>query len=374
MRATLADAARGRQAGRFVWLELDFDKPVNQAFIARHGIGYTPTLLVFDPADERALAAHRGGISPGDLEQFLGEGESAFRGAARSPADTTLARADLLLSHNETDEAASVCRAALGLGGPAWPERAHAIRTLTWALMGTEACAETAAAEAPGLPRTAAFGAIVLAGLWSGNSGGDAPWAQRTMAILEPLGEEAIALPVVIRDHRYQIYQNLIGAARRRGDTTAVVRWGHRWLDDIEAIQPKDDDERSALDIARVDAASEIDEPERVLPALVASERAMPKNYNASLRHAQMAFAAKRYDESLDAIERGLAHVTGPLGRSWLLTTRANALDGKGDRVGARAALVDALAEARRIGHPALRENNVGRISRALEAYDRQAN
>ena len=56
MKATLQDAALTRDAGRFVWLELDFDKPGNQAFLARHGVAYTPTLMVLDPADERATA------------------------------------------------------------------------------------------------------------------------------------------------------------------------------------------------------------------------------------------------------------------------------------------------------------------------------
>ena len=32
MRDTLADASLARYAGQFVWLELDFDKPENEAF------------------------------------------------------------------------------------------------------------------------------------------------------------------------------------------------------------------------------------------------------------------------------------------------------------------------------------------------------
>jgi uncharacterized membrane-anchored protein len=98
----------------------------------------------------------------------------------------------------------------------------------------------------------------------------------------------------------------------------------------------------------------------------------MPSNYNASLRLAQTAYEAKHYDESVAACERGLARVTGPLGRSWLLTTKANALDDKGDQAGARAALVQALDAAQEIGNVSLRESNVRKISRALDAYDQR--
>ncbi len=56
MRATLADAALARYAGRFVWLKLDFDRPENGAFIERHGTSYTPSFYVLDSAGERATA------------------------------------------------------------------------------------------------------------------------------------------------------------------------------------------------------------------------------------------------------------------------------------------------------------------------------
>jgi hypothetical protein len=55
-------------------------------------------------------------------------------------------------------------------------------------------------------------------------------------------------------------------------------------LAEVDATPPRGDDERSALDIARVDAARVMNTPLRVLPALVASEKAMPNNFNASLR------------------------------------------------------------------------------------------
>jgi hypothetical protein len=125
--------------------------------------------------------------------------------------------------------------------------------------------------------------------------------------------------------------------------------------------------------LGRPRAASEIDEPQRVLPALVQSERAMPNNYNASLRHAQMATAAGHYDEALAACDRGLAHVTGPVGRTWLLKTKVNALAGKGDQAGARRVLERALVSARAINNKRNGDGNIQRITQVIAEMDKPA-
>jgi hypothetical protein len=74
-------------------------------------------------------------------------------------------------------------------------------------------------------------------------------------------------------------------------------------------------------------------QPKRILPALIASERAMPDNWNASLRVAQMESAAKNYAEAIAACNRGLSRTPCPAGRSWLLQTKADALTQKGQRL-----------------------------------------
>ena len=106
----------------------------------------------------------------------------------------------------------------------------------------------------------------------------------------------------------------------------------------------------SALDIARVEAADALHDPERVLPALIASDRAAPDNYVASLRLAQVELDAKRYADVIAACDRGLAHVTGPLATSWLLQLRAKAFVATGRRDDARRALARALEAAQQIG------------------------
>src|SRR5207237_9306774 len=105
MRATLADAALLRYAGRFVWLELDFDKPVNQPFLVRHGVSFTPTLFVLDPANERATATKFGGLTLAELMQFLEWGERGLKEKSRSPADGHVAQGDERMCNGRLERA-----------------------------------------------------------------------------------------------------------------------------------------------------------------------------------------------------------------------------------------------------------------------------
>ena len=327
MRASLTDASLARYAGRFVWLELDFDRLANSDFLARHHVTYTPSLFILDPHDDRTIAKQLGGLTLPELDSFLD------RGAAQ--------------------------------------DREGRLASLTWELANQRKWKELAGmvtAEAPRMRRGEMFARVVLAGLWAANAGDTEPWSQSAWKTLEPLAAEAASLPGTLRDHRFQLYQQLMVAAGSRGDRAMVKRWGDRWVSELDATKLRDDDERSALDIARTDAASLMNDPARVIPALIVSQRAMPSNYNASLRLAQMEVDAKRYDDAVADCDRGLAHVTGPIARSWLLRIKADALLGKQQRAAARSTLEEALKAAQAIGPPQTRERNIAAIQREITA------
>jgi len=375
MRVTLSDSSLARYARRFVWLDLNFDGPENRAFLARHGAPGTPTFYVLDPSDERAVATQIGAMTLPELTGFLDRGERAFLARGKTPPEAALARGDALLALDRPAEAAAVYAEAIRLGGKTWSERDRAAAARSWALMSSNqwlACAQTAAAYAPETARTAMFGRLVLAGMWCVNQQASAPWAMAAARTLEPLAAEAISLPSTVRDHRFQLYQNLMLIAEARGDAPAIKRWGGRWLHELDTTQPHSDDERAALDIARVDAASVLRDPSRVLPALIESERAMPNDYNSSLRLAQMENEAGHFDEALAACDRGLAHVTGPRGRAWLLETKAEALIRKGKGREARDVLAEAMESARAIPVAQAREHNVKKISAAVKEAEKE--
>src|SRR4051812_33041898 len=52
MQSFFGDPSLQAMAPRFVWLEVDSDKPVNAAFYAKFPVAGLPTYLVIDPSDE----------------------------------------------------------------------------------------------------------------------------------------------------------------------------------------------------------------------------------------------------------------------------------------------------------------------------------
>jgi predicted negative regulator of RcsB-dependent stress response len=323
-------------------------------------------VYVIDPVNGRVAASHFGGVSLTQLTEFLDRGAGGIQGGSLSPADSAMARGDELLGRGERAAAESEYRKAIELGGKSWTRREPALAQLAWTLLAErlyENGAALATAEAPSMARAIPFERVVLAGLLSANASDTASWAVTARARMVPLAAEARKISGVSRNDRFQLYQELTTAAQISGDKATMQRWGEQWLGEIDKTDPKNEDERTALDVARVDAVSILGTPERAIPALQASERAMPNNYNASLRLAQILSQAKRYDEAVAACDRGLEKVDGPLGRTWLLETKADALIGKGDTTQARQVLDDAQASANAIIMKSNRDSNLRRIA-----------
>src|SRR5579864_4087048 len=295
MRDLLAHADLARYAGQFVWLELSYDEEGNRAFMTKYGANATPTFFVIDPRDEHVTAMQTGALSLAELTQFLDRGAAPKN---QAPADTALTRGDALLAEKPA-EAAKAYREALGLASANWPQHELAEASLVQALQDSrqwQPCAETSASDAAAMKRDMIFARTVVGGMWCLASTDPAPWAEAVLRKLQPLAEEALTFSTTVRDHRDSIYRTLMFISVNRKDNTSAAKWGDRWLAELDAIKPGSDEERSALDIARVENIQVYGDPERILPALKESERAMPHDYIASLRVAQMEDAAKHYD------------------------------------------------------------------------------
>jgi len=369
MRGLLAHADLDRYAGPFVWLEPHYDKAGNRGFLAKYGANATPTFFIIDPQDEEVAAAQTGAMSLAEFTRFLDRGASGVFAKKQTPVDAALRRGDALLS-DKPEEAVKAYQEALRLAPPTWSRRELAEASLTAALQDSrqwQQCAETAATEAASMSRDEMFGRTVVAGMWCLVSADPASWTAAQAARLEPLAKEALALPTTVHDHRDELYRTLMYLSLSRNDQAGAANWGDRWLDELDARNSVDDEERSAVDIARVENVQVFGDPKRILPALIASERAMPHDWNASLRVAQMENAAKNYDEAVAACDRGLSRTPGAAGRSWLLRTKANALRRTGHGEEARRVLEEALQAAQTIPNALSRDNNVSKIKQALE-------
>jgi len=368
MRGMLASADLDRFAGQFVWLELNYDKAENRGFLTKYGASSTPTFFIIDPKDGQVAATQTGAMSFAELTEFLDRGANGVLVESQTPADAALKRGDALLAQ-KPEEAVRAYRKALRLAPAKWPPRELAAASLTVALQDShqlQECAETAATEAAAMNRDTMFGRTVVAGMWCLDMADPAPWSKTQGARLEPLAKEALSLPATVRDHRDELYRTLMYLSLAREDKAGAAKWGDLWLEELDAIKPANEEERSAVDIARVENIQVFGDPNRVLPALVASERAMPDSWNASLRVAQMESAAKNYDLAIAACDRGLARTPGPAGRSWLLQTKADALSQEGQTSEAHRALEESLEAARAIPSERSRESNIKRIEKNL--------
>ncbi len=364
MRDLLAHADLTGYAGQFVWLELDYDKPQNGAFLTKYGANATPTFFIIVPRDGRVAATQTGAMSLPELKQFLDRGAASVLASGQMPSDAAIARGDALLAQQPA-EAASAYREALRLASAGWPRRELAEASLAGALQASgqwQQCAETAATTAARMKRGEIFARTVVTGMWCLASTDPPPWSEAALRKLQPLAEEALSISATVRDHRDALYRTLMGISAARKDNAKTAAWGGRWLAELDAIKPRTDEERTALDIARVENIQIYGDPTRILPALLLSEQAMPHNYVASLRLAQMEQAASRYGEAIAACDRGLQHVTGPLGTAWLLETKADALIGQRHPTAARRVLEEALAAAKTINVKSAREDNINKI------------
>ena len=371
MRDLLAHADLARYAGQFVWLELSYDEEGNRAFMAKYGANATPTFFVIDSKDEHVTAMQTGAMSFPELTQFLDRGAASNR---QSPADIALTRGDTLLSQQPVD-AAKAYQEALRLAPVTWPQRELAEASLVQALQDSrqwQQCAETSASDAAPMKRDVIFVRTVVAGMWCVASADPASWTEAALRKLQPLAEEALTFPTTVRDHRDAIYRTLMFISVNRQDNASAAKWGNRWLAELDAIKPLSDDERSALDIARVENVQVYGDPKRILPALKESERAMPHNYIASLRLAQTETAAEHYNEAIAACDRGLARGPGANGRTWLLQIKAQSLQAENKNEEARHALEQALQAAQEIPSSKGRDMNVSRVQNMLKTAETQ--
>jgi tetratricopeptide (TPR) repeat protein len=368
MRDLLAHSDLSRYARQFVWLELSYDEPRNTAFLTKYGATATPTFFVIDPRDETVAAMQSGAMSLAELKQFLDRGIAVAHANRQTPANEALRRGDMLTAQQPA-EAAKAYQQALELAPTGWEQRELAQASLVQALQDAKQwqnCAESAGHFASAMKRDVLFVRTVAAGMWCLALADADLWVERQLKSLQPLSEEALLLPITVRDHRDSIYRTLMYIGVALKDQPAALKLGDRWLEELDAIKPRSDDERSALDIARVENVQIAGDPVRILTALRESEKAMPTNYIASLRLAQMELAAKQYSEASAACDRGLGRGPGAVGRSWLLRIKAQALQAAGRRTEARNTLKDALRAAEQIPSGEAREKNITTITKML--------
>ncbi|HET8733887.1 MAG TPA: hypothetical protein VFM45_08955, partial [Anaeromyxobacteraceae bacterium] len=307
MRANvLTDARLLKLAGRFAWLDLDTEKPANFAFVEQYPIDAWPTIYVIDPAAERVLLRWMGAATAAEVEKLLLDAERAWKQERLDAAGEAMARGAALAAERRHADAARAYSDALAAGGPRWPERARAADAMMQALSmagDEQACAGAAAELLPRLEQGPAFARVAAAGL-SCAVGLEVP-ASREPAIraVEPWARLALGARGALADDKLGLYDALHAARKALGDEAGAKRVAREWLAFVEdeSRRARTPLARSAVDGARLSAAMALGEPQRALPALRASAKALPDEYFAQSYQAVAALECGEAQEALEA-------------------------------------------------------------------------
>ena len=370
MRAyVLPDERLRKLAGRFVWLDIDTERPTNAAFVEKFPIDAWPTLLVVSPEDERVLVRWAGTATAEQIERIALDGERALRAGKTSRAEEALVRADRLLGERRHAEAAAAYREALVVGGPRFPARERASEASVQALgMAGDAaeCARVAGDVLPGLAGASAA-RVAAQGLACALELEDAAARSAATSALEPRARRALGGRGVLADDRSWLYDVLSAARAAAGDDAGARADARRWLAFLEgeARRARTPLARSAFDGQRLQAALRAGEPARVLPALLASERELPDEYVPPTNLGVLYLALGRPTDALAAADRALALAEGPR-RIRVLVLRAEAQAKLGDRPAARETLERAVRDGEAMPEAARPEGQLLKARRLL--------
>jgi len=380
MRANiLTDAALTKHAGQFAWLSIDIDKAVNASFLEKFPVDAVPTFLIIDAADERAVLRWLGTPNVGQLETLMEDGLGASStgppAAGISAAQMVLTRADRLNAEGKGKGAIAAYKEAIQQGGPNWVRRDRALESLVSTAQFAheeEECARVAREEGPSMSRGASFVGVVLTGLWCAMSGpSTANWTSESIRVLKPLTEEALKMANLFSDDRCGLYDALINLAQQQKEQAVATKPALEWLDflDQEEKNAPDVEARTAADSWRVTAALAAGQPTRALPALQASERDLPNDYNPPARLAVIYNELGQYEKALAESDTAMAKVYGPR-RLWVMQTRIKIYENKGDQAAAKRTIEESLQYAETLPSGQVPQPIVAKLKEQLKRYN----
>ncbi len=374
MRAfVFTDKALGRQAGRFVWLSINTEKKENAPVLAKYPVKVWPSFYVIDPATEKIVLRWVGGATVPQMVRVLDDGAKAAAGSsAPGPA---LADADRFYAEGKYPEAAAGYRKALETMKPGAASYPRVVESLLFALSSSsqrEACAAVARDAYPHLRGTPSAANVAGSGLDCALSmkEGD-PGKAALVAALAANAREVVDGPKtgLAADDVSALYGSLADERDAAKDEAGAKKVLESWAAYLEgqAAKAKSPTERTVFDAHLTSVCLALGQPERVVPALLASEKDFPDDYNPPQRLALAYAAAKKYDEALAASDRAMARAYGPR-KLVVYRTRVDILTKKGDPAAAKKTLGEMLAYAEALPAEQRSERSIAAIRKQLEA------
>jgi len=375
MRAyVFTDKALQRHAGQFVWLSLDTEKAENAPYKKKYGADALPMFFVVDPRTENVALRWVGGATVAQLQKILADGLTAVKGKPRGVEDV-LARADRAYAEADYAKAARGYKEALRLAPPGWSRSARATESLLYAQYETKdyaGCAKAARDAWPRFRTTTSAANVAASGLSCALElpAGDPSRAELVKA-LAAASRQIVAAPRkdLAADDVSAVYETLASEREDAKDPEGkkkVLQERAKFLE-AAAGRAKTPDARAVFDSHRLGTYLELEEPERAIPMLLASEHDLPNDYNPPARLAVAYRAMKKYDEALAASDRALAKAYGPR-KLGILQTRADIYKEKGDVAAARRTLEEAVKLAESLPEGQRSDRTIASLKKKLEA------
>jgi tetratricopeptide (TPR) repeat protein len=377
MRAfVFTDKALQRHAGQFVWLSLDVEKAENAPYRKKFGADALPMFFVVDPKTEKVALRWVGGATVPQLQKILADGLIAAKGTGRRRAlEVALARADRSYADADYGAAAAGYEEALRLAPPDWSRSPRATESLLFALVKTEKysdCARISADAFRTLEKSPSAATIAAAGLDCALQIPEKdPARAGLLAALKKDGESIIArprpdLPADDVSAVYEVLANEREAAKDEPGKKKVLQERAAFLE-AAAAREKTAEARAVFDSHRLGTYLDLNEPERAIPMLQASERDLPGDYNPSARLAVAYRAMKKYDDAIAASDRALAKAYGPR-KLGILQTRADIFKEMGNAEAAKQTMQQAIELAESLPEGQRSEKTIASLRKKLES------
>lgn len=335
----LRDPALAPYAERFVWLALDTDRPANAAAVAKFPPAVWPTFYVIDPETEAVEARLLGAAGVTQFAAFL---DGAGQGTVRA--------ADRLAAAGEHGAAEGAYAKVLAAG----LDRAR--RPALWVSR------INAAYRSDDTPRCLAVAEAGLVEVGDGHTPAAADFVYYVNACVQRAGLDARGRRLL--EGGLRVIDAALDAPGApltvddRSEALRIAREVHATLGDPAAARRRALTQRALLDgaAAAVDARTAmtwnwpraevyafLGEPAALVPALEASTRALPGEYDPPHRLAWVRLKAGDAEGARAAATQALARVYGPRTvRVWQLLAEIEAA--RGDRAAERAALAGVLS------------------------------
>ena len=353
----LTDPSLTPRSGQFVWLLYDVENPKNAALKDKLPTNALPTFYVVNPKDESVARRWVGGMTIAQLQGFLDDGKLAVEGG---DTGNGLAQADKLYGEANYKAAGDAYLAAWPSMKTNDPQYARVAEAMLYALSTTDRNTEVIAlaeqAE-PGFANSTTGASLAVSALGAAIAlPADAPNRAEMIAKYEAKTRAYLARTdlAFADDDRSGMYGTLLDARDDAKDEAGAKKAAQEWATFLEgaAARAKTPDARSVFDSHRLYAYIELGTPEKAVPMLLESEKAMPNDYNPPARLTAAYVAMKKWDDAIAASDRALKLGYGPR----MLGTyqkRADAFAGKGDQAMARKTMDDAIAYAKGLANPA---------------------